>query len=528
MRTNDTVLILGIPLDNLTMAETVDRIHAMVAAYREDGKPRLVATVNVDFLINTLSWFSQEPRHPELLSILQHADLVTADGMPLVWASRILGCPLKERVTGADLVPRLAVTATGKKQSLYFLGGRGEVGKHAAEALKKRIPGLIIAGVDAPFVHVDGEELTHAEEDDAEVVHRINGANPDILLVAFGNPKQEAWYHRNRYRLRAGVTIGIGGTFEFITGAVSRAPIWMQTSGLEWVYRLTQDPKRLWKRYVIGLFKFSVMILPVILHERWKRFRMPKAQVEPPKLSALESSFNLRNEVSVVPLPQELDASVIVALKQRQEEWLANDNGLALDFRDVRFIDSSGLGFLLGLWKKSATRHAGFHMVGVQPPVMKVLKLNRVESLLSEHMVDDIEDVMETRQHPMLHRPFFYTIKSAHGSREIQLCGTLDAAQMQAIDVPQLLDSVTGKHLIIDLTNLSFVDSTGLILLLKMKKTVASSKHTCLTCGAGKGITQMLCVTRLNNFFSSRKDLPTARKELEKKMESPLTPIPTP
>jgi len=528
MQTNDTVLILGIPLDNLTMAETVDRIHAMVAAYREDGKPRLVATVNVDFLINTLSWFSQEPRHPELLTILQHADLVTADGMPLVWASRILGCPLKERVTGADLVPRLAVSATGKNQSLYFLGGQGEVGQRAAEALKKRIPGMIIAGVDAPFVHIAGEELTHAEEDDSDVIRRINEANPDILLVAFGNPKQEAWFHRNRYRLKAGVTIGIGGTFEFITGAVSRAPLWMQKSGLEWIYRLTQDPKRLWKRYVIGLFKFSVMILPVILHARWKRFRMPKAHQEAPRLSALESSFNLRNEVSVVPLPEELDASVIIDLKSRQEEWLADDNGLVLDFRDVRFIDSSGLGFLLGLWKKTSTRHAGFHMVGVQPPVMKVLKLNRVESLLSDHMVDDLEGLMETQQPPMLNRPFFYTIKSDSKSKEIQLCGTLDAAQMQEIDVNQLLDAITGNHLIIDLTNLSFVDSTGLILLLKIKKAVDSSNHTCLTCGAGPGVTQMLCVTRLNGYFSPRKDLEAARKELGIKRESPLTPMPTP
>lgn len=524
METNDTVLILGIPLDNLTMEETVRRIHAMVADYREDGQPKLVATVNIDFLINTLRWFSPEPRHPELLSILQHADLVTADGMPLVWASRILGNPLKERVTGADIVPRLAVTAAGKKQSLYFLGGRGEVGKHAAEALKKRFPGMVIAGVDAPFVHISGEELTHAEEDDKEVVQRINKADPDILLVAFGNPKQEAWFQRNRYRLKAGVTIGIGGTFEFITGTVSRAPLWMQKSGFEWIYRLTQDPKRLWKRYVIGFFKFFVMILPIILHARWKRFRMPRQHRKEPKLSPMENSYNLRNQVSVIPLPESLDASVVVDLKKRAEEWLAHDNGLVLDFHDVRFIDSSGLGFLLGLWKKGSTRHAGFYMAGVQPPVMKVLKLNRVDALLSEHMIDNLEEVSETPQAPLLNRPFFYMIKSAGIAREIQLFGTLDAAEMQKLDVNQLLESIAGKHLIMDLTNLSFVDSTGLILLLKLKKLANSSGHTCLTCGAGTSVTQMLRVTRLDHFLPSLQDIHAARKALKEKTEPPRNP----
>ncbi|VFQ46478.1 WecB/TagA/CpsF family glycosyltransferase [Desulfoluna butyratoxydans] len=515
MHPTDTVLILGIPLDNLTMEETVDRIHGMVAAYRGDGKPRLVATVNVDFLVNTLSWFSDAPRHPELLGILQHADLVTADGMPLVWASRLLGNPLKERVTGADLVPKLALASPGKKLSLYFLGGRGEVARQAAECLKKKNPGMIIAGVDSPFVHIEGEKLAEADEDDTEVIERINEAEPDILLVAFGNPKQEAWFHRNRHRLKAAVTIGIGGTFEFITGSVSRAPVWMQNAGLEWVYRFIQDPKRLWKRYIIGLLKFSVMVLPIIIQDRWKRLRMggPKSDAsEPP---APQGDTPLKNELNVVPLPNELDASVVAELKQQQEEWLAHGNGLVLDFRNVRFIDSSGLGFLLGLWKKGSARYAGFHMAGVQPPVMKTLKLNRVASLLSEHMVDDLEEIVNSQQSPALHRPFYHTLTSSKKARELQLYGALDAAQMQGFDTKRLLKAVASRHLIMDLTHLNFVDSTGLVLLLKIKKTVASSGHTCLTCGANTHVTQMLRVTRLDHFFPSLQDIRKARAVLD-------------
>lgn len=524
IQTSDTVLMLGIPLDNLTLAETVERIHAMVTAARSDGKPRFVATVNVDFLVNTLSWFSPEPRHPELLSILQHADLVTADGMPLVWASRLLGNPLKERVSGADLVPKLAVTATGKKQSLYFLGGRGDVGKEATIALKKRIPGMVIAGVDAPLVHVSGEELANAAEDDAEVITRITEAHPDILLVAFGNPKQEAWFHRNRYRLKAGVAIGIGGTFEFITGAVPRAPLWMQRAGLEWVHRLIQDRRRLWRRYVIGFFKFAVMILPVIAQTRWKRFRMPNGPGNAAHPPPAAPAITLHNEVSVIPLPDCLDASMVRDLGEKKEAWLAHDNGLVLDFRQVRFIDSSGLGFLLGLWKKSSTRLSGFYMVGVQPPVLTVLKLNRVDGLLSAHMADTLEEVLNLQHAPLVNRPFFYTIKSGGNAREIQLCGTLDAAQMQELDVNRLLGDVTGHHLIMDLTHLTFVDSTGLILLLKIRKVVASSGHTCLLCGTGASVEQMLRVTRLNHYFPSLKTVEEARHELTEATNPTATP----
>ena len=514
MHNNDPVPILGIPIDNLTMKETVECIHALVLAYRKDGKPRLVATVNVDFLVNTLRWFSAEPRHPELLSILQHADLVTADGMPLIWASRFLGTPLKERVTGADLVPRLATSAAEKKHALYFLGGKGEVGKKTAETLAGQNPGLIIAGVDAPFVHTQGEALEHSEKEDNAIIQRINKTNPDILLVAFGNPKQEAWFQRNRCHLKAGVTIGIGGTFEFITGGVSRAPLWMQQRGFEWIYRLLQDPKRLWKRYLIGLFKFTVMIFPIILHARWQRFRMPDPRTRAPLPTNLEKKCHISNKLNIIPIPEVLDAAVVMDLKQREEEWLSHDSGLILDFTHVRFIDSSGLGFVLGLWKRGSTRHTGFHMVGVQPAVLKTLKLNRVESLLSDHMSPTLDDVVSDLNTPWINHPFFYTIKVEKGVSILQLCGTLDAMQMQNIDVSKLLREISAVNVIIDLSQLTFVDSTGLILLLKIKKATVSTGHRCVTCGAGTSVAQMLRITRLATLFPSMPDSQSALKEL--------------
>lgn len=517
MQINDTVLILGIPIDNLTMEETLERIHAMAMAHRNDGKPRLVATVNVDFLVNTLSWFSQEPRHPELLSILQHADLVTADGMPLVWASRILGNPLKERVTGADLVPRLA--ATHQEKSFYFLGGNGEVGKRAADTLKKRFPDMTIAGVDAPFIHISGEALSNTDAEDSETVQRINDAHPDILLIAFGNPKQESWFHRNRFRLKAGVTIGIGGTFDFITGNVSRAPVWIQKIGGEWIYRLLQDPKRLGKRYLIGFFKFAVMILPLILHMRWRQFRASKTHPPSVRDSAHDPpSFPYASQ-HIIALPEALDAKVVRDLKPQQEEWLAHDQGMILDFTQVHFMDSSGLGFLLGLWKKKGTPKGRFHLVGVQPPILRLLSLNRVTSLLTDHMHPTLEDVVIQARTPSKSPPFFYTLEDEGQALRIQLSGTLDAAQIQEIDIPTLLGDIAGKDLIMDLTPLRFVDSTGLILLLKIKKASASASRLCIPYGAQQPIINMLRITRLDHLFPCLPDIHTARQAFKSKKQ---------
>jgi len=303
---SETVVILGIPADNLTMDETVDRIFSMIEAYQRDQRPRQVATVNVDFVVNTLTWRLGRIRHPELLDILQRADLVTADGMPLVVISKLLGSPLKGRVTGADLVPRLAKDAAERGKSLYFLGGREAAARGAAALLQERYPNLVIAGIDSPFVSIEGENLADAEEVDREIVARINHARPDILLIAFGNPKQEVWFNRNRNRLRVPVSIGIGGTFEFIVGSVRRAPIWMQRAGLEWIFRISQDPGRLWKRYMVGFFKFGLMVWPAVLYYRYNRLRYqlfrPKGAL-PPEATGL-AGVPGSGCLNIIPLPQ--------------------------------------------------------------------------------------------------------------------------------------------------------------------------------------------------------------------------------
>ena len=256
-------VLFGMPFDAVTERQALDRIFELAVAPRGERGCRLAATVNVDFVVNTWRACSCSPRNAELAAVLRRAELVVADGMPLVWLSRLLGTPLPERVAGSDLVPMIAERAAREGVKLYFLGGREEYTRRAAEILRARYPGLDVAGIDSPFVKLDAPD---AAEQDREICRRINDSGAKILLVGFGNPKQELWAERNRNNLECGIAIGVGGTFNFIAGAVRRAPEWMRRSGTEWIYRIIQEPGRLWKRYFIGLIKFNIMALGAVLN----------------------------------------------------------------------------------------------------------------------------------------------------------------------------------------------------------------------------------------------------------------------
>lgn len=256
-------VLFGMPFDALTERQALDRIFELAAMPQGDRGCRIAATVNVDFVVNTWRACSAAPRNPELAAVLRRAELSVADGMPLVWLSKLLGTPLPERVAGSDLVPMIAERAAREGVKLYFLGGVEEYTRRAAEILRERHPGLEIVGIDTPFVKLDAPD---AAELDREICRKINDSGASILLVGFGNPKQELWVERNRRNLKCGIAIGIGGTFNFIAGAVNRAPRWMRRSGTEWIYRIIQEPGRLWKRYFIGLFKFNYMVLGALLN----------------------------------------------------------------------------------------------------------------------------------------------------------------------------------------------------------------------------------------------------------------------
>jgi N-acetylglucosaminyldiphosphoundecaprenol N-acetyl-beta-D-mannosaminyltransferase len=235
----------SVEIDPLTFAGAIDTIAALVAS----GRGGAVLTPNLDHVV--LAEDDARFRHA-----YQTATLSVVDGKPLVWASHLLGHPLPEKISGSDLVWPLLERAEREGWRIYLLGGRPGVAARAAARIRMRHPRILIAGTDAPRIDMDAPPVTRAD-----VLDRIRVARPDIVLVGLGAPKQELWIAEAGPTLRGPVLLGVGASIDFLAGTVRRAPTWMSSAGLEWLYRLAQEPRRLWRRYLLRDPRFLLILL---------------------------------------------------------------------------------------------------------------------------------------------------------------------------------------------------------------------------------------------------------------------------
>jgi len=238
--TSRRVSVVGCGIDALTFNETVAEVERLVAARR----PVQHCVVNASKAVLM-------DRDPVLRDIVSSCALVNADGQSVVWASRFLGRPLPERVTGVDLFQALLGLAADRGYPVYFLGATREVlGATVARACREH-----------PTLRVCGARDGYWAEGDGEVVAGIREAGPDILFVAMPSPRKEYWLAEHLERLDVPFAMGVGGSFDVYAGHVRRAPHWMQRSGLEWAFRFYQEPGRMWKRYLLGNLEFLLLVL---------------------------------------------------------------------------------------------------------------------------------------------------------------------------------------------------------------------------------------------------------------------------
>ncbi|SFK37450.1 N-acetylglucosaminyldiphosphoundecaprenol N-acetyl-beta-D-mannosaminyltransferase [Streptosporangium canum] len=246
------VHVAGLAIDPMTESEVVD--HVVDALKRGEGGH--LVTPNVD-----ISWAAA--RDSEVRGIIEEADLVVADGMPLVWAAKLLGTPVPSRVAGADLIWSLAEAATFYRYPIYLLGGPPGVAAQAAGRLTARHPGLLVAGTDAPPYGFEADSESYAKVRDAVVA-----AGPRLVFVGLGFPKQDRLIGMLRKDLPGTWFVGCGSAIAFAAGAVRRAPQWMQRAGLEWLFRLLNEPGRLARRYLLHDLPFALWLLTACLLRR--------------------------------------------------------------------------------------------------------------------------------------------------------------------------------------------------------------------------------------------------------------------
>jgi N-acetylglucosaminyldiphosphoundecaprenol N-acetyl-beta-D-mannosaminyltransferase len=237
--------VLGCDLDRVDVRQAMERCRELI----EMRSSARHMSVNVAKLVALRS-------DTRMRSIVEASDLVTADGMPVVWASRLLGDPLPTRVAGIDLMSMLLELAQQHAYRVYILGAQQEVLERAITRIKMQYPRVQIVG------YRDGY---FSEAESPEVAARIRAARPDILFVAMSSPRKEYWLDENGRTLRVPLVMGVGGSIDVWAGETRRAPSWMQRAGLEWLFRLSQEPSRLWKRYLVSNTLFMAMLFRALV-----------------------------------------------------------------------------------------------------------------------------------------------------------------------------------------------------------------------------------------------------------------------
>lgn len=243
----ENIRIFGVKIDKLTLKETVKQVKK----YLEEDLTRTIYTPNTEIVM-------EARKDEELKSILNQGDIVIPDGIGLVYASRIKKKPLPERVTGFDLSLELINLSDKFGYSLFFLGGEEGIANEAKIKVEENYPNVKIVGTNNGYFK--GAHIGYSgHEEEKEVIRKINDANTDILFVGFGAPKQEKWIQQNKDKLNCKIIIGNGGTVDVLAGKVKRAPEIYQKLGLEWLYRLIKDPKRIKRQISLPLFILAVL-----------------------------------------------------------------------------------------------------------------------------------------------------------------------------------------------------------------------------------------------------------------------------
>jgi N-acetylglucosaminyldiphosphoundecaprenol N-acetyl-beta-D-mannosaminyltransferase len=473
-------VLLGLPFHDLTLDETLDYCVAAMA----DGKSRYLVTANVDFT-------AQAYEDPDLKKIVFFADRVVCDGMPLVWLSRWFGAPLRERVTGSDLVPRLLETCARLGHPVYFFGSDLTTLREGKVIAEARYPGLTVAGLDSPPMGAV------VEWDNEALCERMRGSGARLLLVCLGCPKQERWICAHHQETGIPLSIGVGASLDFITGKQKRAPKWMQKTGMEWFWRMSGSPTRLISRYCKDL----VFLLKAGVRQACSQRRrkiLAESVHEPPAAAIPEEAAMIRLEwhgdlqksgLAGAPVPEMVEAPVL------------------LDASRVTFMDSSGLGRLALLIRMC--RAADQLLVAVMPSAAFKTAVGKVQMDFLFHLADSELAAMRVIRERQASGG---ACKLADGGVVwVAFKRTLDA--LYYADMMTILESViTGtagiRVLVVDLKEVEFIDSRAVGGLIRAWKLMSGNGGALFYADARPAVREIIALLRLDKVLAEWKGDP--------------------
>ena len=480
-------MVLGIPFKDVDFGDVLEWVKRRIRSRR----PGYIATANLDFIMQ--AW-----RDPEQQRILLEADLVVADGIPIVWLSRLMGFGLKERVTGSDLVPKLAELCAREGFSLYGLGGAPGVAEKATGRLAQRYPGLRIAGCYSP------PKADVLAMNDAEILSKLAAADPDILLVAFGAPKQEKWVNMHIRDWRVPVSIGVGGSLDFLAGTQKRAPRIVQKCALEWLWRMLSDPQRLFKRYISNLFFFAVALTKLMFLRYGPSGATQSATANPAEDGMLASLH-----VKRVVFPATADRRAVEGFRDACTGG-EGIRSLVVDLGQRDWLNILELGVLVEVSRTCRSEGLSVYVLAGNSRAARVFRFLRLDQYL--HVAERVDEIISAiREHP-----------SREGERE--MCAVSEGllvlrlpAELTVTNVEQFRERFELKRQVleqkekrvgveVDATALEFLDSAALGFLNAIRKQAAQAGWSFRCFGFHGTALQTLKIARLDTLFMAARE----------------------
>jgi N-acetylglucosaminyldiphosphoundecaprenol N-acetyl-beta-D-mannosaminyltransferase len=482
-----TVVVLGIPFKDVSFNDVVEWVNQRVRS----RCPGYIATANMDFIMQ--AW-----RDPEQQRILLEADLVVADGIPIVWLSRLMGFGLKERVTGSDLVPMFAELCAREGFSLYGLGGAPGVAEKAMECLSQRYPGLRVAGCYSP------PKADVLSMNNAEILSKLDAANPDILLVAFGAPKQEKWVNMHIREWKVPVSIGIGGSLDFLAGAQKRAPRIIQKCALEWLWRMMSDPPRLFKRYISNIFFFSIALAKLFVLRYGPSNKMPRVMSDPTEPNLLKSLHAKR-----IAFPDSADSCAVEAFRNACMD-ATGISSLVVDLEQRDWLTILEMGILVEGSRTCRSKGRHFYVLAGHPRAAKAFRFFHLDHYL--HASERIEEILQAIKAQRKCAGERETCTVSDGRLTLALPAELTAANLdtfratfeqawQKWEQQKPCEGVT-----VDATGIEFLDSAALGFLNALRKQTAQAGVAFRCFGFHGAALQTLKIARLDTLFSEAQE----------------------
>ncbi len=473
-------VLLGLPFHDVTLEETLQ--YCEEAMKGDVG--RYLVTANVDFT-------TQAYEDVDLKKIVFFADRVVCDGMPLVWLSRVFGYPLRERVAGSDMVPRLLEICGHERYGVYFFGTDLKTLEEAKVIVEQRYPGLRVVGMDSPpFGAV-------IEWDNDALCEKMRASGAKLLLACLGCPKQERWIFAHHREAGIPLSIGVGASLDFITGKQKRAPKWMQKTGLEWFWRMSGSPSRLVARYAKD-FRF---LAKASLRQAWSQRRReiiaetpgllanpePKPQVAMQGYTAIRWSGDLqKSALAGAPVPDRIDAPVL------------------LDASRVSFADSSGLGQLAQLIRRCRQAAQPLYVINPSKVFAGAIADSQMDSLVTivESESAALEKMAAQAKPPSTGK------KTNAGEVWVSFSCPLDASYHDEM-IATLNNAIAAnpglQTLVVDLKEVQFIDSRAVGGLIRIWKSLSAQGGTMAIARATPQVREILELLRLDKILGEWK-----------------------